>query len=68
MLNTKWCKAKSTRILNDFKLIRQKDMASVLNESQQVISYRLKNVYPKMMPELLQMLDMAGYEIKKKEI
>ena len=61
-----WYKTKSTRILKDFKLLKQKDIANMINESQQTVSYRLKNVYPAVLPDIIRILDMAGYEIKEK--
>ena len=62
-----WYKTKSNRILKDFKLLRQKDIAIAINESQQTISYRLRNVYPEVLPDLIRILDLAGYEIKEKQ-
>lgn len=61
-----WYKTKSARILKDFKLLKQKDIANMINESQQTVSYRLKNVYPAVLPDIIRILDMAGYEIKEK--
>lgn len=62
-----WYKNKSNSILNDFRLLKQKDIAFEINESQQTVSYRLKKVYPEVLPDLIRILDMAGYEIKEKE-
>lgn len=61
-----WYKSKSNRLLKDFKLLKQKDIATTINESQQTVSYRLKNVYPVVLPDIIQILDMAGYEIREK--
>ena len=47
-------------------LPRQKDVAEALGESPQLIHYRLKEVYPKQIAELITLLDLAGYEIKEK--
>lgn len=49
-------------------LPKQKTVAEVLGESPQAINYRIKNVYPKQIRELIILLDLAGYEIKEKEI
>lgn len=61
-----WYKSKTNRILKDFRLLKQKDIAHEIGESQQVVSYRLKNVYPEVLSELVRILDMAGYEIVEK--
>lgn len=62
-----WYKTKSNRILKDFKLLKQKDIAVEINESQQTVSYRLRNIYPEVLPDLIRILNMAGYEIVEKE-
>lgn len=62
-----WYKTKSNRILKDFRLLKQKDIATEINESQQTVSYRLKNVYPVVLPDIIRILNMAGYEIREKE-
>lgn len=48
-------------------LPRTTDVAKRLDTSRQTASYRIKNVYPKMLVELITILDLAGYEIKEKE-
>lgn len=48
-------------------LPKQKEVAAVLGESPQTINYRIKNVYPKTLSELIILLELAGYEIKEKE-
>lgn len=63
-----WYKSKSNRILKDFRLLKQKDIAFEIGESQQTVSYRLRNVYPEVLPDLIRILNMAGYEIKEKEV
>lgn len=62
-----WYKTKSNRILKDFRLLKQKDIATEINESQQTVSYRIRNVYPEVLPDLIRILNMAGYEIVEKE-
>lgn len=62
-----WYKSKSNRLLKDFRLLKQKDIATTINESQQTVSYRLRKVYPEVLPDIIRILDMAGYEIKEKE-
>lgn len=65
--NLTWYKSKSNRILKDFKLLKQKDIAREINESQQTVSYRLNKVYPEILPDIIRILNMAGYEIVEKE-
>lgn len=62
-----WYKSKSNRLLKDFRLLKQKDIAIAINESQQTVSYRIRKVYPIVLPDLIRILDLAGYEIKEKE-
>lgn len=38
-----------------------------LGESSQIMNYRKREVYPKVLPELIKVLDLAGYEIKERE-
>ena len=62
-----WYKSKANRILKDFRLLKQKDIAREINESQQTVSYRLNKVYPEVLPDIIRILNMAGYEIVEKE-
>lgn len=48
-------------------LPKQRRVAEALGESPQLISYRIKNIYPQQISELIVLLDLAGYEIKEKE-
>ena len=63
-----WYKSQATRICKDLRLIKQQDIATELNISQQLASYRLRKVYPKMFEDLIRLLNLAGYEIKEKEV
>lgn len=63
-----WYKSKTRRIMRDIKALKQKDIATEINESQQVVSYRIKNCYEKELSDWVRILDLAGYEIKEKEI
>lgn len=47
-------------------LPQQKEVAKKLNISQQLVSYRIKNVYPTELVELIKLLDLAGYEVTEK--
>lgn len=62
-----WYKRKAKRIMRDVNSLRRQTVADALNESHQLISYRMKNVYPGQLEDWVQLLDMAGYEIKEKE-
>lgn len=48
-------------------LPKQVTVAEALGESPQVISHRIRKVYPQQISELIVLLDLAGYEIKEKE-
>lgn len=61
-----WYKSKSNRLLKDFRLLKQKDIATAINESQQTVSYRIRKVYPEVLPDIIRILDLAGYEIVEK--
>lgn len=62
-----WYKSKSKRIMRDVKALKGKDIANAINESQQVASYRILHVYEKQLNDWIQILDLAGYEIREKE-
>ena len=62
-----WYKSKANKILKEIKKIPQRNIAIEINESQQVVSYRLKNVYPKSLEDLIRILNMAGFEIVRKK-
>lgn len=53
------------RILNS--LPRQKIIAKELGISQQLVSYRLKEVYPDQLENIIKILELANYEIKERE-
>ena len=59
-------KATAKKVMVYIKALKQVDIARELNESPQKIFYRIHNVYPKLMPEMVMLLDMAGLEIVEK--
>lgn len=63
-----WYKSKAKRIMRNVRALKQKDIGLELNESQQTISYRIKNVYEKELSDWILILNMAGYEIVEKEL
>lgn len=58
-----WYKSKANRLMRAIRGLKQKDIATEINESQATVSYRLKNVYPEYLEDLIRILKMAGYEI-----
>lgn len=63
-----WYKSKARRIVKDLRLVKQSVIATELNESQQVISYRMRNVYQKQFEDTLRLLALAGYEVVESEV
>ncbi|MCQ2771218.1 MAG: hypothetical protein MJ236_05410 [Clostridia bacterium] len=61
-----WYKSRTNRIMRDVRALKQKDIANEINESQQVISYRINNVYEKELNDWIRILNLAGYEITEK--
>lgn len=61
-----WYKSKANQILKEIKKLSQKEIATEINESQQTISYRLKNVYPESLEDWIRILNLAGFEIVRK--
>lgn len=62
-----WYKSEANQILKEIRKIPQKDIAIEINESQQAVSYRLKNVYPECLEDLIRILNLAGFEIVRKD-
>lgn len=62
-----WYKTKTKRIMRDVRALKQKDIAHEINESQQVISYRINNVYERELTDWIRILNLAGYEIRERE-
>lgn len=65
--NITWYASKVNRIMRDIRALKQKDIADTICESQQTVSYRVRNVYKTELEDFIQILDLAGYEIKEKE-
>ena len=62
-----WYKTQANRIMHDIKELGQMDIAIEINESQQVISYRIRHLYQEQLEDMLRILKLAGYEIVKKD-
>ena len=54
---------KVRQIMNAVTRLRQKDIADEIGESQQVVSYRIRNKCPEIFEEMITILEMAGYEV-----
>lgn len=65
--NLTWYKTKRKRIMKDMALANQTALGHEINESQQTISYRIRNVYPEVLDDLIRILDVIGWEVKEKE-
>ena len=63
-----WYKNQSNDLLKEMKRYKQRELGDCINESQQTICYRLQKIYPKVLPDLIRILDLMGYEIKRKEV
>lgn len=62
-----WYKSRANRIMRDVRALKRQTIADEINESHQVISYRIKNVYPGQLEDWIRILDLAGYEVMEKE-
>lgn len=63
-----WYQPKVRRIYKDVKALKQKDIASIENVSQQAVSEGIKTgKYERALTKWIQILDIAGYEIREKE-
>ena len=62
-----WYNSKARRIMRDVKALKRREIAEAINESQQVISYRVLHVYEEQLIDWIRILDLAGYEIREKE-
>lgn len=62
-----WYKSRAKRIMRDVKALKRQQIATEINESHQVISYRVNNVYAKQLEDWIRILNLAGYEIVEKE-
>lgn len=62
-----WYKSQTKKIMKGLNSVKQKQIATELNESPQTINYRMHNVYPGMFEDALRLLALAGYEVVEKE-
>lgn len=61
-----WYRTQAKALMYDINELSQVDIAHEINESRQTVSYRLKNVYPETLEDLIRILNLAGYEIVSK--
>lgn len=65
--NLTWYQPKVRRIMKDIKALKRKDIADVLCVSHQAVSKNINNgKYESDVAWMIQILDLAGYEIREK--
>lgn len=62
-----WYKTKAKKLIKAIRFEKQTEMATLLNIPQPTYSYRIRNVYPSYLEDLLRLLDVAGYQVVEKE-
>lgn len=66
--NLTWYQPKVRRIMKDVKALRRNKIAEMLNVSAQSVGQSINNgSYDNQLTKWIQILDMAGYEIREKE-
>jgi predicted XRE-type DNA-binding protein len=67
-VNITWYAPKVRRIMKDVRALKQKDIADIEGITQQAVSKKQKNkTYDAVLTNMIQILDLAGYEIREKE-
>lgn len=61
-----WYKTKARLLVKLIKAEKQQNLANLINESQQTISYRISHQYQKQLEDWLRILDFIGYEVREK--
>ncbi|MBQ0089300.1 MAG: hypothetical protein KBT27_08205 [Prevotellaceae bacterium] len=68
IVNLVWYQPKVRRILKDIKGLKQVDIARELGLTRSAINKAMsRNKYEKDLIEMIQILNLAGYEIREKE-
>lgn len=68
-VNITWYAPKVRRIMRDVSALKQKEIAEIEGVTRQAVSKKLNNTaYTKELTNWIQILDLAGYEIKEKEV
>lgn len=62
-----WYKSKARLLLKLVKCEKRQDIANLINESQQTISYRIGHQYQEQLEDWLRILDFIGYEVREKD-
>lgn len=66
--NLTWYQPKVRRIMKDVKALRRNKIAEMLNVSAQSVGQSIRSgSYDNQLTKWIQILDMAGYEIREKE-
>lgn len=67
-VNITWYQPKLRRIYKDVKALKRKDIAEIRNISHQAVSQNIINgKYEGELADWIQILNLAGYEIREKE-
>lgn len=66
-INLTWYAPKVRRIMRDIKALKRKEIAEIKNISHQAVSKSINNgKYEVELGDWIQILDLAGYEIREK--
>lgn len=67
-INLTWYSKQVKRIMRDVKALNQKEIAEIEGVTRQAVSKKMVNAsYNESLVHWIQILDLAGYEIKEKE-
>lgn len=67
-VNLTWYQPKVRRIMRDVSALKQKEIAEIEGVTRQAVSKKMGNkVYAASLTIWIQILDLAGYEIREKE-
>ena len=67
-VNLTWYAPKVRRIMRDVCALKQRDIAEIEGVTRQAVSYKMKSTtYDRELTNWIQILDLAGYEIREKE-
>lgn len=66
--NLHWYTSKVRRIMKDVSHLKQKDIAEIEGVTRQAVCIKMKgSSYDESLSKWIQILDLAGYEIREKE-
>lgn len=68
-VNIVWYASKVRRIMRDVKALKQREIAEIEGVTRQAVSKKfISNTYKDELTNWIQILDLAGYEIREKEV